>query len=132
MVSFSLFFFQLCTTAFLTDVAQYVKFGDLTEFNVQHINGFSTPGITAPPSRSMRLQMPVLAISNDGFGAEEHDGEPRLSDKEEDALVRESTAGFANFVTSLFHRVIMLMENLPEEGQAGTRAGGVDEGTSSV
>lgn len=77
----------------------------------------------------MRLQLPTLNIGN-GFGEQEHDGEPRLSNEEEDALVRVSTCGFANFVTSLFHRVITLMENLPEEGQAGTRAGGADEGES--
>ena len=85
-----------------------------------------------PPSRNegtVRLQLPTLHIGN-GFGEQEHDGEPRLSNEEEDALVRMSTCGFANFVTSLFHRVIMLMENLPEEGQAGTRAGGSDEGES--
>jgi len=85
-----------------------------------------------PPSRNgstVRLQLPTLNIGN-GFGEQEHDGEPRLSNEEEDALVRVSTCGFANFVTSLFHRVITLMENLPEEGQAGTRAGGADEGES--
>ena len=85
-----------------------------------------------PSSRNgstMRLPLPTLNIGN-GFGEQEHDGEPRLSKEEEDALVRVSTCGFSNFVTSLFHRVITLMENLPEEGQAGTRAGGADEGES--
>jgi len=90
------------------------------------------PSSSFPSSHNgstIRLQLPTLSIGN-GFGEQEHDGEPRLSNEEEDALVRVSTCGFASFVTSLFHRVITLMENLPEEGQAGTRAGGADEGQS--
>lgn len=70
-----------------------------------------------------------MNIAN-GFTGEgiANDSEPRLPDDEEDALVRESTAAFSNFITALFHRFITLMENLPEEGQPGTRAGGEDEG----
>jgi proteasome activator subunit 4 len=80
----------------------------------------------------MRIVLPIINVAN-GFTGDEtpNDSEPRLPDIEEDALVRESTAAFSNFITSLFHRVITLMENLPEEGQPGTRAGGEEEGWSS-
>jgi hypothetical protein len=77
----------------------------------------------------MRIVLPVMNIAN-GFTGDEtpNDSEPRLPDIEEDALVKETTAGFSNFVISWFHRVITLMENLPEEGMPGTRAGGEEEG----
>lgn len=41
---------------------------------------------------------------------------------------QESTASFADWVTSFIRRVIQLLENLPEEGSNGT-AGGTTEGT---
>lgn len=48
----------------------------------------------------------------------------QFSEGDEDALVRESSQGFADWVTSFFRRVILLMENLPEESNLGGRAGG--------
>jgi proteasome activator subunit 4 len=73
-----------------------------------------------------------MNIAN-GFTGDDtpNDSEPRLPDVEEDALVTETTAGFSNFVISWFHRVITLMENLPEEGMPGTRAGGEEEGNAT-
>lgn len=50
--------------------------------------------------------------------------ESQFTELEEDALVREASQGFADWVTSFFRRVILLMENLPEEGNMGGRAGG--------
>lgn len=44
-------------------------------------------------------------------------GEEKPIDREEeDTLVRESTAGFADWIASFFRRVLALFENLPEEG----------------
>jgi proteasome activator subunit 4 len=45
-----------------------------------------------------------------------------LSVDEEDALLRESTAGFPDWIASFVRRVILLFDNLPEE------AGGATEG----
>lgn len=53
--------------------------------------------------------------------------EPELSDDMEDALLRDSTGGFASWVANFIRRVIQLLENLPEEGANGT-AGGTTEG----
>jgi proteasome activator subunit 4 len=44
------------------------------------------------------------------------------SKDEEDALLRESTAGFPDWIASFIRRVILLFDNLPEE------AGGATEG----
>ena len=44
--------------------------------------------------------------------------EPRLSDKEEDILLKDTTGSFADWVTSFVRRVIQLLENLPEESAA--------------
>ncbi|PVF98837.1 hypothetical protein CPB86DRAFT_757643 [Serendipita vermifera] len=131
----------VCTSSLVKDIAQFIKFGDLTEFTNSQPNGFispaflSTPGTPGTPRRTsgtstptMKIILPTINIAH-GFTGDEtpNDSEPRLPDSEEDALVKESTASFSNFVTSWFRRVITLMENLPEEGQPGTRAGGEDE-----
>lgn len=124
----------------LKDIGQFIKFGDLTDY--AQVSGLVTPNpnISSPSSGTprhtsgsstpLRVVLPMTSIGN-GFTGDENpnDYELRMSDPEEDALVRESTASFSNFITSLFHRVITLMENLPEEGQPGTRAGGEDEGS---
>lgn len=76
------------------------------------------------------------------------DGEPRLSNREEDALLKvgtinfgglifhcaafqDTTGSFADWVTSFIRRVIQLLENLPEEGPNGGGGGGATEGTDS-
>ena len=55
--------------------------------------------------------------------AELDDG-PVLTRDEEDTLLRESTAGFPDWIASFIRRVILLFDNLPEE------AGGATEGKS--
>lgn len=115
-------------------MAQYIKFGDLTDFSSVDVDRVSplSPrkfnGTISTPT--FKLVLPTSPLAN-GFTDEDHEGDPPLPEADEDALVRESTAGFSNFVTSWFHRVIMLVENLPEEGQYGTRAGGADEGQNT-
>lgn len=53
--------------------------------------------------------------------------EPRLSNEEEDALLKDTTGSFADWIASLIRRVIQLLENLPDEGGNG-EAGGASEG----
>ncbi|KZW02065.1 hypothetical protein EXIGLDRAFT_736784 [Exidia glandulosa HHB12029] len=107
----------LCTTAFLVEISQYIKFGDLSEVHVNGVvdetgDGRGAPGFNAADTRTtMRLD------PNSSF-------ESQFSEAEEDALVREASQGFADWVTSFFRRVILLMENLPEESNVGGRAGG--------
>ena len=50
-----------------------------------------------------------------------------LTDKEEDALLRETTAGFTDWISNFINRVILLLDNLPEEGTDGTLRGGESE-----
>lgn len=50
------------------------------------------------------------------------------SRKEEDAILKQSTSGFADWIASFIRRVILLLENLPEEGADGTPRGGETEG----
>lgn len=57
-----------------------------------------------------------------------HEPGPKLSKNDEDALLRESTASFADWITSFIRRVILLLENLPDEGIEGSQAGGDTEG----
>ena len=45
--------------------------------------------------------------------------EPRLSNKEEDTVLKDTTGSFADWVASFIRHVIQLLENLPEEDAAG-------------
>lgn len=55
---------------------------------------------------------------------EEH--EVQLTKEEEDDLLRQSTAGFADWIATFFRRVIALLESLPED-MPGDSASSVDD-----
>ncbi|KAG1826229.1 uncharacterized protein BJ212DRAFT_1444172 [Suillus subaureus] len=98
----------LCTTAFLSEVSQYIMFGDVTSSKDSEASGVDiSPG----------------QITDDSL---EDTMELKLSNEAEDALLKDSTGSFASWVASLIHRVIQLLENLPEEGPDGS-AGGTTE-----
>ncbi|KAF9472467.1 hypothetical protein BDN70DRAFT_886944 [Pholiota conissans] len=113
----------LCTTSFLVEISQYIKIGDLTNYN------------DPPPTSSLDFE-PALppsrpAASLPSFSLEDLDSTttetlPILTDEEEDALLKESTGEFPDWVTNFIRRVIQLLENLPEEGPNGS-AGGANE-----
>lgn len=108
---------QLCTTAFLVEIAQHIKFGDLTNVDSNGISIDETgDGRVAPAFQAAETKTPQLN-GDGGF-------ESKYSDEKEDNLVKDSSQGFADWVTSFFRRVILLMENLPDEGSMGSRAGG--------
>ncbi|KAG8874746.1 hypothetical protein FRB97_005668 [Tulasnella sp. 331] len=71
---------------------------------------------------SKTMALPTVIVEEPAETTE--DGEQRLSEEEEDTLVRDSTAGFANWVTSFIRRVILLLENLPEEDPTSNPGGG--------
>ncbi|KAF8168284.1 hypothetical protein B0H34DRAFT_792908 [Crassisporium funariophilum] len=112
----------LCTTAFLVEISQYIKIGDLTGFD------------DTPPARldsEPTLPITTQPIALPSFSLEELEGPytdmgSRLTDVEEDALLKDSTGSFPDWITSFIRRVIQLLENLPEEGPNGT-AGGASE-----
>ncbi|KAH7104159.1 hypothetical protein BKA62DRAFT_635182 [Auriculariales sp. MPI-PUGE-AT-0066] len=107
----------LCTTAFIVEIAQYIKFSDLTAVRTNGIIVDETgDGRAAPAYQAADSKVPQL--NGDGTF------EMKYSDGEEDALVKDTTQGFADWVTSFIRRVILLMENLPDESTVGGRAGG--------
>ncbi|KAI0374438.1 hypothetical protein BV20DRAFT_1049238 [Pilatotrama ljubarskyi] len=107
-----------CTTSFISEVAQYIKFGELTNYEVPMGDGVD---LTQRTSK----ELPVLEIEQFPDGVEPG-SEERLSKEDEDALLRDSAGTFADWVASFLRRVILLFENLPEEGPNGT-AGGATE-----
>ena len=115
----------MCTTAFLVEISQQVKFGDLTTIEAAAVTEDTAQAPWSPQVKA-NGQLPTITfdILPDPFEPGE---EPRLSDQEEDVLLRESTSGFANWVTSFIRRVILLLENLPEEGTSGQSGGGNTE-----
>ncbi|KAI9066676.1 hypothetical protein FKP32DRAFT_1589371 [Trametes sanguinea] len=107
-----------CTTSFISEIAQYIKFGELANSDV-HMGD----GVDLAPKTSTEL--PVLEIEQFPEGVEPG-SEARLSSGEEDAILRDTAGTFADWVSSFLRRVILLFENLPEEGPNGT-AGGATE-----
>lgn len=118
---------KLCTTAFLVEISQYIKFGDLTTIEGELHSATDTespmqyteaPKVVDAPA--MYIQMPD---ADDVLQEEQN-----LTGAEEEALLRESTASFADWIANFIRRVILLLENLPEEGTDGSPRGGESEG----
>ena len=91
---------------------------------------FSTTHADIVPLGAVGREDSTPFFSVGDLEAREYGLEPRLSNKEEDALLKDTTGSFADWVTSLIRRVIQLLENLPEEGTHGN-AGGASEGCST-
>ncbi|KIK71342.1 hypothetical protein GYMLUDRAFT_33493 [Collybiopsis luxurians FD-317 M1] len=101
-------------TMFIVAVVQHIKIGDLSI----HQSGAPLTDDVGPMNiDDDPTQLPA--------GVEA--GMPTLSKSEERALVRDSTASFADWVVALFRRVLALYENLPEEGGRKNTTGGKSE-----
>jgi proteasome activator subunit 4 len=109
---------QLCTTTFLIEISQYIKFGDLTSRSITMSDDVDS---STPANVDVPNGFSIVSFS-DGYIEDELSDGPLLSMDEEDALLRESTAGFPGWIASFIRRVILLFDNLPEE------AGGATEG----
>lgn len=103
----------------MSEVAQYIKFGELTAPEAPIGNGIDS----APPRSA---DAPVLEIEPFPEGVESGTG-VELTRDEEDAILRDTSGTFADWVAAFLRRVILLFENLPEEGPNGA-AGGATEG----
>ncbi|KAH8100502.1 hypothetical protein BXZ70DRAFT_1022407 [Cristinia sonorae] len=105
-----------CTTSFLVEVAQYIKFGEVSDAEAA-VAADIPQGKTLP-------NMPKLDLSRLPDGLESTlDGE--FSKEEEDSLLKHSLGGFADWIAAFLRRVILLFENLPDE--ATNAAGGQTE-----
>ena len=123
---------QLCTTAFLVEISQHIQFGDLTSVGME-------PQLTTDtesPAETRRMgfdswtptaEKPAIVFV-DGQDDMDYDREPVYTDEQEDQIIRESTASFADWIANFIRRVILLLDNLPEEGTDGAIRGGESEG----
>lgn len=109
----------MCAAMFIASVVQYIKIGDIS----MHQAGVALSD-DAPAAEVMDVDGSDAVPLHGGL--DEH-GMPVLSREEERQLARESTAGFADWVTSLFRRIFALYENLPEEGGKRNTTGGKTE-----
>ncbi|KAI0828367.1 hypothetical protein BC628DRAFT_1417934 [Trametes gibbosa] len=107
-----------CTTSFISEVAQYIKFGELTSFEVPLGDGVDR-------IRRTSAELPAFDMEQFPEGVEPG-SDTQLSKGEEDAILRDTAGTFADWVASFLRRVILLFENLPEEGPNGS-AGGATE-----
>lgn len=100
------------------EVAQYIKFGELT--HAESSAGFDLDtGLTSPQSPSVDFKVPGQISPSE---------EAHYSKEEQDAFVITMSEQYADWVAAFLRRVILLFENLPEEGADGN-AGGQTEGT---
>ncbi|KAJ6604293.1 hypothetical protein DFH09DRAFT_1300536 [Mycena vulgaris] len=108
-----------CATTFIVAAIQHVRIGDLST----HASGL-------PSFDDEMIDVEGADVDGTPFPTGTELGDtPVLSKDEERALVRDSTASFADWVTSLFRRVLALYENLPEEGGRKNTTGGKQEET---
>lgn len=104
----------LITLAFITAVAYNIPFADLSKSGDElQGNMLAMQWITAEMERMER----------EGVGIELH--YQSMDDQEEQLILRSSTAGFAEFVTSFLGRIFTLLENLPDA--ARLRSGSPEE-----
>ncbi|KZT40114.1 hypothetical protein SISSUDRAFT_983884 [Sistotremastrum suecicum HHB10207 ss-3] len=106
----------LCTTDFLVEAAQYIKFANIADEEFPYAVTDDTYG-HVPASASPTPMVTVESFLDDGQSEE-----PKISTAEADEMLRISTMGFADWATSFFRRVLLLLENLPDEG-LGSRSG---------
>lgn len=67
--------------------------------------------------------VPMITIEN-----EENDGEDiKLTKREEDRAVRESTSGFPDWISNFFRQVLIVFEALPEPGKNNKAGGKMEE-----
>ncbi|PCH33382.1 hypothetical protein WOLCODRAFT_21973 [Wolfiporia cocos MD-104 SS10] len=106
----------ICACMCIASIVQYIKIGDIS---MQQ--GGAPLTSDAPAEELMEVDGDNDVRLPDGT---EIGSVPVLSREEERALAKESTAGFTDWVISLFRRVLALYENLPEEGGKRNTTGG--------
>ncbi|KAI0724287.1 hypothetical protein C8T65DRAFT_714470 [Cerioporus squamosus] len=105
-----------CTTSFISEVAQYIKFGELTA------NADADMGNGLDLAKGPSVDGPLLQIAPFPEGVEAG-SDAHLTKAEEDAVLRDMAGTFADWVAAFLRRVILLFENLPEEGPNGAAGG---------
>lgn len=100
----------MSTSMFVIQAVNSIMIDDLTRAEVAEIESMDTDEA-----------VPVIT-------AEEEDGEPKLTRAQEDAVLRDTTADFPDWVCKFFRQVIVVFEALPEPGK-GNRTGGKSEET---
>ncbi|PSR80950.1 hypothetical protein PHLCEN_2v6585 [Hermanssonia centrifuga] len=105
----------LCASLFVVSVVQHMKIGDLS------IQQGGAPLSDAQAEEMMDINGHDHSQIPSGTDV----GETVILSREEGrTLARDSAAGFADWVVSLFRRILALYENLPEEGGKKNTTGG--------
>lgn len=115
-------FLQLCTTAFLSEISQYIKLGDLTAES--YVKTSELVDSLARDEVAINGNTFIVDSCPAGIGP---GIAGTLSKQEEDALLRDSTGDLRDWTANFIRRVILLLENLPDEDSSGN-ADGASEG----
>lgn len=102
------------------DVNDPIKTMSTAMFVIQAVTSVMIDDLTRPELANGD----AMDVEDKSEPVELADGEePKLSKKQEDDLVRLSTAGFPDWVSNFFRQVLLVFEALPEPGK-GSRNGG--------
>lgn len=116
----------LSTVAFFIQALSTVKIDDMTQLEALQDSG--SPRMTLD---GVREPTPPPSFDIEDVDADP-DAPPKLSKEEEDALVRESTADFPEWIAKFFKAVLALYDNLPEPGRSGRAGGKLEESMIST
>jgi proteasome activator subunit 4 len=83
----------LCTTAFLVEISQHIKFGDMS--TTSEDRSPDEPEAVNPSKGSKSLYFPSLDLEDINM---DHDAAPRLPDKAEDALLKVRLRAFTHIL----------------------------------
>lgn len=98
----------------MIEISQQIKFSDLTVIEPAAVSSDTTQASWSPATTT-NPELPQVRIETENVPDTIEDAPVALSTEEEDAILRDSTSGFANWVSGFIRRVILLLENLPEE-----------------
>lgn len=105
------------------EISQSIKLGDLTSQEaLLSAADDSLSRATDTPGETLG-SLPIADVVD--FNEET---EKPFTKAQEDAILRESTRDLPDWVANFVRRIILLLENLPEEPADGSRAGGDTEG----
>lgn len=116
----------LSTVSFVIQSLSTVKIDDLTRLEALDENEGRDSGMGGVEGGA---SPPSIEIDADGLDG---DAEPPLSRAEEDALTRESTADFPEWISKFFRAVLALYDHLPEPGRSGRAGGRLEESMIST
>ncbi|SCV72468.1 BQ2448_4005 [Microbotryum intermedium] len=109
------------------DVNDPIKTMSTAMFVIQAVTSVMVDDLTRPEIQSAYESEPDGEAESDAPAITVDGEEPKLSKHEEDEVVRISTAGFPEWVSSFFRAVLVVFDSLPEPGKNQRNGGKMED-----